>query len=238
MSVKILLVDDVTMFLELQKDFLKRSAVTILTATNGAEALQICKAEHPALIFMDLHMPVMSGDECCKALKADAELKKIPVIMTTSEGKTADQALCFSSGCDDFITKPLDRNIFLQKARRFRPEIDRREARVGCLLKTKFRAYGVNLSGSILDISTNGVYLEADYDVQPGTAVELVFALPNEDGAMVQASGKVAWTNTGGHRTKLDYPPGFGVEFTNINEESKKALARFIASRHGYNLIL
>src|SRR6516165_8227657 len=105
---KVLLVDDVTMFLELQKMFLKLSSVHVLTARNGIEAIEVARKERPALIFMDLHMPGMNGDECCAAIKADPELKSVPVIMLTSEGKIGDQALCYKSGCNGFLTKPLD----------------------------------------------------------------------------------------------------------------------------------
>ena len=66
---KVLLVDDVTMFLELQKVFLKLSSVHVLTACNGIEAIEMARRERPALIFMDLHLPGMNGDECCAAIK-------------------------------------------------------------------------------------------------------------------------------------------------------------------------
>lgn len=84
---KILLVDDVNMFLELQKTFLKLSSVHLFTAQDGVEALQVMRKERPSLVFMDLHMPRMDGAECCARMKADAESKAIPVVMITSEGK-------------------------------------------------------------------------------------------------------------------------------------------------------
>jgi CheY-like chemotaxis protein len=91
---KILLVDDVTMFLELQKMFLKLTSARLLTAKNGEEAIEVVRQERPELVFMDLHMPVMGGAECCARLKADPEFKTLPIVMLTSEGKTEERDIC------------------------------------------------------------------------------------------------------------------------------------------------
>jgi CheY-like chemotaxis protein len=165
---KILLVDNVSMFLELQKAFLKFSSVHVLTAKNGADGLHLVKKERPSLVFMDLHMPVMDGAVCCAHIRADAEFKSLPVVMITSEGKSEDRKVCFSAGCDDFLTKPLDRTLFLETARRYLPGIDRRDSRIPCLTNGKFRVFGFTLSAEILDISPNGIFIATDYEVAIG----------------------------------------------------------------------
>jgi CheY-like chemotaxis protein len=113
MTPKILLVDDVAMFLELQKMFLRLSAVRIMTARDGAEALRIAREERPSLIFMDLHMPNMDGAECCSRIKADPALSSIPVVMITSQGREDEKDVCLKAGCDGFMTKPIDRIPYL-----------------------------------------------------------------------------------------------------------------------------
>ena len=132
MATTVLLVDDVSMFIELEKDYLQMSAVDVLTARDGKEALRICQTERPALVFMDLNMPVMNGADCCRAIKKDPQLRSTSVVLITSEGKDADRQLCLDAGCDDFLTKPLDRQIFLAAARKLLPSIDRRHQRAGC----------------------------------------------------------------------------------------------------------
>jgi len=225
---KVLLVDDVNMFLELQKMFLKLSSVHVITASNGYEAIEVARRERPALIFLDLHMPGMNGDECCIAIKADPELKSLPVVMITSEGKVADQSLCYNAGCDGFLTKPLDRVLYLETARKYLPAIDRRDTRVPCRTKVKFRAFGVTLSGEAMNMSANGIYVVADYEVEAGTVLELVFALPDETGAQIQTKGKVAWLNSAKGRLTQGLPSGFGVEFVAITEESRAALKHYV----------
>jgi len=228
MTQKVLLVDDVSMFLELQKDYLQLSAVNILTARDGKEALKICQAERPVLVFMDLHMPVMNGADCCRALKENQQLKSTKVILITSEGKEADRSLCFASGCDDFLTKPLDRHIFLESARKLLPAIDRREKRVACHIKVKYRAFGVTLSGYIINLSQNGVYLATDQNLEQGAIVDLIFALPEPHGGIIQLRGRTAWLNSAKPGQSQSLPNGFGVEFVSPPEETSHELARFI----------
>ena len=228
MMQKVLLVDDVSMFVELQKDYLQLSAVSILTARDGKEALKICQAEHPALVFMDLHMPIMNGADCCRALKEDRQLKSTKVILITSEGKDADRSLCLAAGCDEFLTKPLDRHIFLDAARKLLPAIDRRDKRVACNFKVKFRAFGVTLSGYVTDLSQNGIYLATNCELERGAVLDLIFALPEPHGGIVQLRGRVAWLNSATARLKPSLPQGFGVEFVSPAEETARELARFI----------
>lgn len=231
MRPKILLVDDVTMFLELQKMFLKLSSVRILTACDGVEALRIAREEIPSLIFMDMHMPNMGGAECCARIKADPVLRSIPVVMITSEGKEDEKAICFDSGCDGFMTKPIDRVKYLEMARKFLPTVDRRETRLPYRAKVKFRAFGLTLSGEIRDISSHGVYIATDYEVAAGTSIDLVFPMQDETGAAVQGRGRIAWVNSGNERKKQLFPAGFGVELTAVTEESKRLLNDFIEGR-------
>jgi CheY-like chemotaxis protein/Tfp pilus assembly protein PilZ len=224
----ILLVDDVSMFLELQKTFLKFSSVHVLTAKDGAGALQMVRKERPSLVFMDLHMPIMDGAECCARIKADTEFKSLPVVMITSEGKGEERKVCYSAGCDDFLTKPLDRNLFLKTARKYLPAIDRRDSRIPFRANVKFRAFGFTLSAEIFDISRNGIFIATDYEVAIGTVLEIVFPLQGESGSLIQAKGKVAWLNGRIARKKTVLPVGFGVEFIALAEKSEKELKYLI----------
>lgn len=230
MTKKVLLVDDVSMFLELEKDYLQQSAVNILTARDGLEALNICQSQRPAIVFMDLHMPMMNGADCCRAIKKDQQLQSTAVVLITSEGKDADRLLCLSAGCDEFITKPLDREVFLATARKLLPAIDRRDRRVTCRLKVKYRAFGITLSGYIVNLSGNGVYIATDSHVEKGALLDLIFALPEPSGLIIQTKARVAWVNSKKTRQKPSLPEGFGVEIVSLADEAARELGRFIQS--------
>ncbi len=227
----VLLVDDVAVFLEMQRVFLRNSAVNIFTARDGVEALEMARNTRPGLIFMDLHMPNMNGAECCALLKQDPLLRSVPVVIVSTEGKEPDRSLCFKAGCDAFITKPIDRNIYLETARKYLPSIDRRYPRVPCRARIKFRMNGEVSSGEICDVSLQGLYVASECEVAVDGMLELAFALHEGDGALVQVKGRVAWVNGKKDRKNPDLPPGFGVEFIAITNSSKQILSHFEETR-------
>ncbi len=227
---KILLVDDVALILEIEKSFLRNSPVRIFTAHDGAEALEIVKNERPDLVFMDLNMPRMDGAACCAAIKADGQLRSIPVVMVTTAGKSEDRELCREAGCDDFITKPIDRRIFLEKGRKFLPNIDRREPRVPFCAKVSVRDEGEVLAGVIADISVGGLYVAAEGAVGKDGTVVLSFPLPLDSPELVEVHGRIAWQNSKTDRKKPMLPVGFGVEFTEVAEKTIEAIQNFVDS--------
>lgn len=85
---KILVVDDESEIRDLLKERLAQNKYSILLASGGQEALEICKGSLPDLILLDIAMPGMDGYESCKRLKKDAKTKDIPVLFLT--GKELD----------------------------------------------------------------------------------------------------------------------------------------------------
>jgi CheY-like chemotaxis protein len=225
---KILLVDDTKLFLELEKNFLKLSPVHVLTASSGEEALEVARTEHPDLIFMDITMPGMGGIACCATLKADTLLNTIPVIMVSSCGKEEDLEACKRAGCNDFLTKPIDRKLFLDKARSFLDSIDRRDVRVTCEAPVTFTVDGVSRSGVSFDLSNGGIYVSETRPVEEKSVVSLKLTLPDASATSITAQGIVAWENGPGKRRKMTLPPGFGVEFTAIAEADNKAIKSYV----------
>lgn len=231
-TAKILLVDDVKLFIELEKSFLKHSAVQVLTASNGEEALEIVRRERPDLIFMDLNMPKMDGVTCCTAIKADPELLFIPVIMVTTAGREEEVALCRQAGCEDFLTKPVDRRLFLEKARRFLPDVERREPRIATETPVLFRLGPDTIATTIIDVSNGGIYLASELEVALHQEIELAFFIPGSNHGIISARGRVAWVNLPHERKKWLLPVGFGVEFTAIPEELHRRVKEWVSSPH------
>lgn len=230
---KILLVDDTKLFIELEKNFLKFSTVHILTASSGEEALEIVMKEPPDLIFMDINMPGMGGLACCSILKANKDLSSIPVVMVSSCGKEEDLEACRNAGCNDILNKPIDRRLFLEKARSFINTIDRRDIRVAYEAPVTFSLDGVARTGFSVDLSCGGIYVTETTPVEERRTVTLEIKLPNTAERTFNAEGIVAWTNGQGKRRKLTLPPGFGVEFTRIPEEANTAIKAFIEGTRG-----
>ena len=226
MDKTILLVDDVQMFIEIQREFLQDSLVDIITARNGLEALDIIKNNKiPDLVFMDLHMPNMDGAECCRAIKSDPALPGVPVVIVTTMGKTEDAEYSFTAGCDDFLTKPLDRDLFLEAARKFIPCIDRRKRRLPIHAAGVFSTKEDSLPCTLHDISVGGAYVASDYEATPKEVLKLYFTMPG--GTRIECHGRVAWLS--GIVSK--FPRGFGVQFALLPKKSKEVITNYIASK-------
>ena len=106
MSARILVVDDVPANVKILEAKLKASYFTVLSASNGYEALEAAASGAPDLILLDIMMPEMDGFECCRRLKADPALAHIPVVMVTALDHAEARVRGLEAGADDFLTKP------------------------------------------------------------------------------------------------------------------------------------
>lgn len=227
---KILLVDDTKLFLKLEQEYLKQSSVTVFTASNGREALEMIRNNRPDLIYMDLNMPEMDGVTCCEAIKADPDLRSIPVILVTTEGHDESVERCKKAGCDGFLSKPIDRKKFLELGRSFLQNINRRERRVSCRTKVLFRVNsGENMQGTCLDLCASGLYVTCDRAVEVGDMVEVSMLASGSSDDLVEAWGRIAWSNCNPVKKKQRFPEGFGVEFLAITEESVALIKKLLA---------
>lgn len=115
MSKQILLVDDAETVLLFEKMMLSGSDIDLRTAKNGTAALEEVANQRPDLILLDIMMPELNGIQVCTRLKADPETKDIPIIMVTTKGEPEMVEEAFRAGCDDYLTKPLDKMELLSK---------------------------------------------------------------------------------------------------------------------------
>lgn len=114
----ILVVDDIPQNVRLLEMNLKAEGYNILSAYSGQEAIEKAKSEKPALILLDVMMPVMDGDEVCRAIRADKEISWIPIIMITAHEGGAEKVVeSLNAGADDFIRKPFNRHELLARVR-------------------------------------------------------------------------------------------------------------------------
>ena len=114
---KILLVDDSSTILMMEKFILRNDPYTLITASNGEEAVRKAAAEKPDLILLDVVMPRMSGFEACRLIRDNAELQQTPIIMVTTRGEAANVETGWVVGCTDYVTKPINAVELLAKVR-------------------------------------------------------------------------------------------------------------------------
>ena len=112
---KVLLVEDNEMNRDMLSRRLERKGYAIAIAVDGQQAVDMALAEPPALILMDMSLPVLDGWEATRRLKADERTKRIPVIALTAHAMQGDEQKAREAGCDDFDTKPVELPRLLEK---------------------------------------------------------------------------------------------------------------------------
>jgi two-component system cell cycle response regulator DivK len=120
---KILIVEDNEMNRDMLSRRLERRGFTIVMAVDGQQGVEMTRSERPDLILMDMSLPVMDGWAATQAIKADAELAKIPVIALTAHAMAGDREKAMAAGCDDYDTKPIELPRLLEKIGKFLPDV-------------------------------------------------------------------------------------------------------------------
>jgi CheY-like chemotaxis protein len=115
---KILVVEDVEFNRDLIVQLLEDD-YEIVTSTDGTEGIELAARERPDLILMDLSLPVTDGWEATRQIKANEALKQIPIITLTAHAMRGDDAKARESGCDDYLSKPLDEDLLFAKLAQF-----------------------------------------------------------------------------------------------------------------------
>ena len=117
---KILLVEDNPVNRRLAGFLLRSQGYQVREATTALEALEILQTEHPDLIVMDIQLPGMDGLEVTRKLKEQPGTADIPVIAVTSYAMKGDREKALAAGCAGYVTKPIDKNIFIQEIAQLR----------------------------------------------------------------------------------------------------------------------
>lgn len=105
MSKKILIAEDSPTVLMMMRSALEKAGFTVITATDGMEALNKARSEQPDLIILDCILPKLDGYNICRMLKFDAKFKSIPIFMFTARTGSADQQMGEKTGADAYIPK-------------------------------------------------------------------------------------------------------------------------------------
>jgi len=115
MPKKILVTEDSPTMLGVMKDILEQAGYSVITASDGQEALDKAKKEKPDLIILDLMLPKLDGYKVCAMLKFDKNYSNIPIIILTARAGEGDKKLGLEVHADAFITKSSQNDLVLAK---------------------------------------------------------------------------------------------------------------------------
>ncbi|MHB9134751.1 MAG: response regulator transcription factor [Armatimonadota bacterium] len=124
MPKKILAVDDERHIVRLIQVNLERAGYQVVAAYDGREALKKIAEEKPDLIVLDVMMPYMDGLETLKQIRANPEMRNLPVIMLTAKAQDQDVFQGYSHGVDIYLTKPFNPMELLTFVKRIFTELE------------------------------------------------------------------------------------------------------------------
>ena len=106
MTKRILVVEDQEDLRGILRDLLTGSGYDVAEAADGGDGVAKAKSERPDLILMDIQLPILDGYEATRQIKADPNLKAMPIIAVSSYAMKGDEEKARASGCDHYVTKP------------------------------------------------------------------------------------------------------------------------------------
>jgi uncharacterized protein (TIGR02266 family) len=211
------------MFRELESLFLARSGL-VLTAGDGAEALEIAHSESPDVIVTDLSMPGLRGDQLCRRIKADPDLSRIPVIIVTGRDDGEEHEQAVRAGADDVLEKPVSRVALIQAVNHFLRLAMRGLVRVPLQTDVHIASEAVEAWGRSLNVSRGGMFVELPMSGPvPETEMRLEFELPNAD-IPLAPTAKVVWRR----RASGERQPGIGLQFLKLDHSAARCLDEFV----------
>jgi two-component system cell cycle response regulator DivK len=119
MAKTVMIVEDNELNMKLFHDLLEAHGYHTVETRSGVEAVELARAHRPDLIIMDIQLPEISGLDVTRKLKADPELKAIPVVAVTAFAMKGDEERIRAGGCEAYLSKPISVAKFLQTVRQF-----------------------------------------------------------------------------------------------------------------------
>src|SRR5256712_14100735 len=121
---KVLVVDDEAVLVETIAYNLEQAGYQVITAADGASALEAARRESPDLIILDIMLPEMDGLEVCRELRRESNTATTPILMLTAKGDEIDKVVGLEVGADDYVTKPFGRRELLARVRALLRRVD------------------------------------------------------------------------------------------------------------------
>jgi len=110
---RVLIIEDLPVNMLLTVAILERAGHAPLQAASAEQGIALAREQHPDVILMDIQLPDMDGLAATRLIKADPELRGIPVVAVTAFAMKGDEEAMRAAGCDGYVTKPIRYNEFL-----------------------------------------------------------------------------------------------------------------------------
>jgi len=218
---RVLVVDDAPEICELVQAVLCSAGMEVLAVTDSQQAASYLMREKFDAVFLDVTMPPPDGIDLAVRTRASGFNQKTPIVMITGDSDPAVHARAFKAGANFFLYKPLDRRRLLRILRVTHGTIQqerRRFQRVSVRCKAILESDSLRIEGATLDMSLNGLLMQAGTTFSAGTRVAVTLQL-KPGAAPLRAGGKVA---------RLIGDDCMGIEMASMGQEESERLQEFL----------
>lgn len=220
----ILLADDDLNTLKLEKAFFQRKGFKVFTATSGKGALTIYNRETIDLIMIALYLPVMNGDEVCRKIRYNNQLRDVSLIMVLPSSNPEDEAICRKSGANECITKPVNenrlQNIVYPRVSRLLNVSPRKDMKVSVRLDQNDKD---SQFGNTLNLSMTGMLLETHRPFKVSDLVPLLLRIPRKSN-ILELEGRIVREG----KSSSDGLNRYGIRFLAMCMKEKKDMKMLI----------
>jgi DNA-binding response OmpR family regulator len=222
---KVLVAQELHALLKHENTILNRSEFAIFTASTNDELLAVHRSEQVNLIITQLDMPGMPTEQFCSAIREEAKLRGVSLIMICGNNPAAIEK---SSRChaNAVLLRPVHPLLLVVKAQQLLEVASRDTYRVLLSATIEGHSKENTFFCRSRNISATGILIETDKDLSEGTLLSLSFFLP--DAKQVQASGKIVRTLAKAAGAKDNQ---YGLMFTTISSEAKRLLMEFVEKK-------
>lgn len=224
---KILISDDVDLFLEIERNFVQCNDVELLVASDGFKVLNMVREYSPQIIFLGEQLAGLSGPECCQVIKNDPALVNTTVVMVVRSDDPQLLETCWMSGCDDILARPFDHQKLVEMIARNIEAIVCNRQRFKARIKIFYGpAPQTLLSEYSVDLSPEGLYVKTDFPLQVDEILALRISLPGQE--EISCNARVAWVNQKQNPLKPSLPHGVGLQFVDLPKAAMEIVSRFL----------
>jgi CheY-like chemotaxis protein len=121
MKPKVLLIEDHEQNRYLASFLLKKHGYAVVSASDGPAGIKLARTVKPALILLDIQLPLMDGYTVARELRSEPALRNIPIIAVTSYAMVGDREKSLAAGCNGYLEKPINPDTFVTEIERFLP---------------------------------------------------------------------------------------------------------------------
>ncbi len=209
MAKTILAVDDASSVRTMLKDYLSEEGFRVLTATNGLEALETARREHPDLILLDIMMPEMGGYDFIRAFRQEADT---PIILLTARVEEVDKVAGLELGADDYVTKPFGMRELVARVQAVLRRIEKNATpsdilRVCDIVLDRGR-HLVQVNGRTIDLTPSEFDLLATLIAAPGRVFSRAQLLQQLQGYVLEGVERTIDVHIRNLRAKIEPDPG------------------------------